>query len=88
MRIGIGVVAVAALAAAAVLGLGGDDTNAGISARIGLVLVALWIAFPVLSEVDRRTYLFIGLGALVVLWRPRSALVVLPALALAIRRRD
>ena len=88
MRIGIGVVAVAALTAAALLGLNGDDTNAGISARIGLVLVALWIAFPVLAEVDRRTYLFIGLGALVLLWRPRSALIVLPVLAFALRRRD
>ena len=88
MRIGIGVVAVAALVAAALLGIGGDDTNAGIAARIGLVLVALWIAFPVLTEVDRRTYLFIGLGALVVLWRPRSALIVLPVLAFALRRRD
>ena len=87
MRIGIGVVAVAALAAAALLGLGGDDTNAGIAARIGLVLVALWIAFPVLAEVDRRTYLFIGLAALVVLWRPRSALIVLPVLAFALRPR-
>ncbi len=88
MRIGIGVMAVAALAAAALLGIGGDDTNAGIAARIGLVLVALWIAFPVLTEVDRRTYLFIGLGALLVLWRPRSALIVLPVLAFALRRRD
>ncbi len=88
MRIGIGVVAAAALAAAAMLGLNGDDTNAGIAARIGLVLVALWIAFPVLTQVDRRTYLFIGLSALVVLWRPRSALIVLPVLAFALRRRD
>jgi hypothetical protein len=88
MRIGIGVVAVAALAAAAMLGLNGDDTNAGIAARIGLVLVALWIAFPVLTQVDRRTYVFIGLGALVLLWRPRSAVIVLPVLAFALRRRD
>lgn len=78
----------AALAAAALLGLNGDDTNAGIAARIGLVLVALWIAFPVLTQIDRRTYLFFGLSALVVLWRPRSALIVLPVLAFALRRRD
>jgi hypothetical protein len=88
MRIGIGVVAVAALAAAVLLGLNGDDTNAGIAARIGLVLVALWIAFPVLTQVDRRTYLFLGIGALVLLWRPRSALIVLPVLAFALRRRN
>ena len=88
MRIGIGVVALIALALAALLAFNGDDTNAGIAARIGLVLVALWIAFPVLTEVDRRTYVFIGLGALVVLWRPRSALIVLPVLAFALRRRD
>ena len=37
------------------------------------MLVALWIAFPVLTQVDRRTYLFLGIGALVLLWRPRSA---------------
>lgn len=88
MRIGIAVVALMALAAAALLGLNGEDTNAGIAARIGLVLAALWIAFPVLTQVDRRTYVFIGLGALVVLWRPRSALIVLPVLAFALRRRD
>lgn len=88
MRIGIGVVALAALAAAALLALNGDDTNAGIAARIGVVLVALWIAFPVLTQVDRRTYLFVGIGALVLLWRPRSALIVLPVLALALRRGD
>lgn len=88
MRIGIGVVGVIALAGAALLGLNGDDTNAGIAARIGLVLVALWIAFPVLTQVDRRSYAFIGVGALVLLWRPRSALIVLPVLALALRRRD
>lgn len=77
-----------ALAAAALLGLNGEDTNAGIAARVGLVLAALWIAFPVLTQVDRRTYVFIGLGALVLLWRPRSALIVLPVLAFALRRRD
>ena len=87
MRIGIGVVAVLSLAGAALLAVSGDDTSAGIAARIGLVLVAFWIAFPVLTEVDRRTYLFIGIGALVLLWRPRSALIVLPVLALTLRRR-
>ena len=88
MRIGIGVVALIALAAATLLAISGDDTNAGIAARIGLVLIALWIAFPVLTQVDRRTYVFILLGALVLLWRPRSALIVLPVLAFALRRRD
>ena len=88
MRIAIGLMAVAALGAAAVLALGGDDTNAGISARIGLMLSALWIAFPVLTQVDSRTYLFFGVGALILLWRPRSALIVLPVLAFALRRRD
>jgi hypothetical protein len=87
MRIGIGLVALVALGAAAVLAASGDDTNAGISARIGLVLLAVWIAFPVLTEVDSRTYLFFGIGAVIVLWRPRSALVVLPVLAFALRRR-
>ncbi len=87
MRIAIGLMAVAALGAAAVLALGGDDTNAGISARIGLMLSALWIAFPVLTQVDSRTYLFFGVGALILLWRPRSALIVLPVLAFALRRR-
>ncbi len=87
MRIAIGATALLALAAAGLLALNGDDTNAGIAARIGLVLVALWIAFPVLTQVDRRTYLFIGLSTLVVLWRPRSALIVLPILAVALRRR-
>ncbi len=87
MRIGIGLVALAALGAAAVLAVSGDDTNAGISARIGLILLAVWIAFPVLAEVDSRTFLFFAIGAVLVLWRPRSALIVLPVLAFALKRR-
>ncbi|HEY5650640.1 MAG TPA: hypothetical protein VIW46_04265 [Acidimicrobiia bacterium] len=88
MRIGIGLVALAALGAAAVLAFTGEDTNAGITARIGLVLLAVWIAYPVLTDVDSRTYLFFGIGAVLVLWRPRSALIVLPVLAFALRRRS
>lgn len=87
MRIGIGLAALTALLVAAVLAINGDETTAGIAARIGIVMAAGWIAYPVVTDLGPRTYLFVGLGAVILLWRPRSALVVLPFLAYALRRR-
>lgn len=88
MRIGFGAAAVIALVGAAALWYTGDDTTAGIAARVGAILAAIWIAWPVVSDVGRRSWWFAALSVLVILWRPRAAVVVLPVLAFALRRRD
>ena len=77
-----------ALGGAAALWYTGDDTTAGIAARVGAILAAIWIAWPVVSDVGRRGWWFAGLSVLVILWRPRAAVIVLPVLAFALRRRD
>lgn len=78
--------ALGALAAAAFLWYSGDATTAGIAARVGAVLGAVWVAWPAVTEVGRRRWWILGLSLLVVIWRPRSAVVVLPAMAFALRR--
>ena len=61
-----------------------ESTLASICLRAGLVLTALWLAFPQLLSLVTRFppwmigSLVIGLGALV--WRPRSIVVVGPLL--------
>ncbi len=88
MRTGIGAAAIIAFGAAAFLLYSGDSTTAGIAARVGAIFGAVWIAWPVVTDVGRRSWWFLGLSLLVVFWRPRSAVVVLPVLAFALRRRD
>ena len=88
MRIGFGAAALIALGGAAALWYTGDDTTAGIAARVGAILAAIWIAWPVVSDVGRRGWWFAGLSVLVILWRPRAAVIVLPVLAFALRPRD
>ena len=87
MRNGIGAAAIVAFGAAAFLLYSGDDTTAGIAARVGAIPGAVWIAWPVVTDVGRRSWWFLGLSVLVVVWRPRSAVAVLPVLAFALRRR-
>lgn len=63
------------------------DAVAGVAMRVGAVLGALWVAWPSLERLGPRTLLW-SLGAvLAVLWRPRAAWVVIPVLALVLRRR-
>lgn len=67
----------------------GRPDVAGVTGRVGAVLGAVWIAWPSLTKVDARTYLMLGLGVGVVMWRPRAAWLVLPVLAIVFsRRRD
>ena len=88
MRFGFGVAAVVALGIAAwAVWLAGDDTTAGIAARVGLMLAAVWVAWPALTGVRRRAWWFAALAIVVLLWRPRAAIVVLPVLALVLRGR-
>lgn len=88
MRIAIGIVALVLLAAAAVFWFQDNTTAVGISARLGLIMAAVWLAYPVVTEVGPRSWIFTGVAVVVIVLRPRAAIVVLPALALALRRRD
>lgn len=72
--------------AGAVLAWYGDDSGlAGLLARVGAIFASIWIAYPALVRVDPRTTWILAAGAIVVLLRPRSALVVLPVVAIFAR---
>jgi hypothetical protein len=58
-----------------------DPGLAGLLGRVGAVLAALWLAYPALVRVDRRTMWLVALGVAVVILRPRSAILVLPVIA-------
>ncbi len=63
--------------------------QAGVAARVGAVFAAVWVAWPSLSRTSPRSWLVGGAAVAAVIWRPRSAWIVLPALALVLaRRRD
>lgn len=83
-RHSIAAVALLALVGAAALWAGGQSGQAGVAARVGAVFGAVWLAWPSLSRTSPRTWLFTGAALLVVLWRPRAAWIVLPALAFAL----
>lgn len=81
MRWLLGLTAVGFLVTAAVAWTGEETGMAGILARVGIVLAALWIGYPAVTRVDVRTLWLGGLALVVVLLRPRSAIVVLPVVA-------
>lgn len=60
----------------------------GIAARVTVILGAIWIAHPAFETVNTRSALIAGLSVLVLIFRPRAALVVLPVLALTLGRRS
>lgn len=87
MRTAIGAAALAAIALAGVVAVaGGDDATAGIAARVGVVLGAAWLGFPAFERITWRTWLLGTVGVVLLAWRPRSFIVVLPVLALVLRR--
>ena len=75
------------LVAAAVFWFQDNATAVGITARTGLIMAAIWVAYPVVTEVGPRSWLFTAIALVVIVLRPRAAIVVLPALAFALRRR-
>jgi hypothetical protein len=85
-RFGIGAVTAVLLAAAIAFWAAGDGAQAGVIARVGVMTAATWIAWPALRRTPRRTWIIAAVAVAVVAWRPRSAWVVLPALALVLRR--
>lgn len=87
MRVTIGATTVLVLGTALFAALNGESTLAGVSARVGIILLAVWIAFPRLRDMGSRSYVAAALAAVVLLWRPRSAVVLLPVLVFALARR-
>jgi hypothetical protein len=74
------------LLAGASLAWNADDSGlAGLLTRVGAVFASIWLAYPALVKVDKRTIWLLVLGGLVVLLRPRAALVVLPVIAIFAR---
>ncbi len=82
LRPGLGLVAVGAglLSAWALFGMD-DSTLAAVSARIGMIFGAVWLAYPVLVARSRQSWIVIAAVAAVVLFRPRTALFVIPIVA-------
>lgn len=85
-RFGLGAVTTVLLAATIALWAAGDAGQAGITARVGVMTAATWIAWPALRRTPRRTWIIAVVALVLVAWRPRSAWIVLPALVLVLRR--
>lgn len=90
----VGLIALGLLLAAAALwvwpvGGGGDLGLRPACLRIGLVMGALWLALPQLQGLPGWLLRATAVAAIVIAWRPKLALVLVPlALAwLALRRR-
>ena len=81
----LGIVAASLLGWGVLAWTGGDTGLAGVLIRVGAVLAAAWIAHPALVAFDRRTAWLLAVGAVVVLLRPRSAILVLPTIAVFAR---
>ncbi|MEX1043137.1 MAG: hypothetical protein WD532_12510 [Acidimicrobiia bacterium] len=85
MRWMLAITTIGLLGGAALAWMTDDAGLAGVLARVGAILACIWIAYPSLVRIERRTIWLLVLGCVVVLIRPRSALVVLPVIALFVR---
>ena len=83
----IGAITGLALATAVFAALNDEPTLVGVAARVGIILLAVWIAYPRLRELGTRSYLAAAFAVLILLWRPRSAVVLLPVMMFALSRR-
>jgi len=61
----------------------GYQQAASMCLRIGIVLGAVWLAFPALSRVRPMTYAMVLCGALIVAAYPKAILAVLPTMFFA-----
>ncbi len=66
----------------------GDEALAGVSVRVALVCAAVWLAWPSLVAVPRRSWWVLALSLAVLLARPRAAIVVIPVLLWVTSRGD
>jgi hypothetical protein len=85
MRWLLGLTTIGLLAGAGLAWSAEDSGLAGILARVGVVLAAIWLAYPAVVDIDRRAIWLLALAVIVVILRPRAAVVVLPVIALFAR---
>lgn len=85
MRRLLALTAVAVLAGAGFAALGDDSGLAGILFRVGVILGAIWFAWPSLEHLDRRTVWVVVVGGLVILARPRAAIAIVVVMAVFLR---
>ncbi len=89
-RVAMGVFAFGALAVAGASWWWDQPINAGVALRVAVILGAVWLAWPNLIAVPRRGWWVAGLSLLVLLARPRAAMVAIPVILVvaSLRRRD
>ena len=81
----LGILAVLLFAAGLLLLLSPSNTDwqqamLGSTVRIGLVLFAVWLAYPQLSRVPTWMFRAVLAASLIVAWRPKLALLAIPLL--------
>lgn len=85
MRRGLAVISLVVLFGSGFAALSGDSGLAGVGFRVGAVLGAIWLAWPSLTTIDRRTVWVLAVGGLVILLRPRSAVAIVVVMAVFLR---
>ena len=85
MRRLLAVTALAVLGGAGFAVVGEDTALAGMLFRVGVILGAIWLAWPSLERIDRRTMWVLAVGGLVILLRPRAALAIVVVMAVFLR---
>jgi hypothetical protein len=85
----IGIAALAAVVGGGIVYWNGAIANGGVLLRSGVILGAIWFAWPALARVDRRWLIPAVLAIVVLVTRPALLLWVLPALVVLglLRRR-
>jgi hypothetical protein len=79
-RMGLGIIGLLLAAGGGWLWLAGDTVNGGIAVRVGLVSLAVWMAWPVLTTRSLTRFAVLGGSLLIVIARPRAAWVVVPVI--------
>ncbi len=62
-------------------------TTVGIATRVAVILAAIWIAFPVVEKANLRSIVIGVVSVLVLVLRPRAAVIVLPVLWITVGRK-
>jgi hypothetical protein len=57
-----------------------SDVATGVALRTAFLSGALWLAWPEMTQRSLRNVAVIGVGVLILLFRPRTAWVVIPVL--------
>jgi hypothetical protein len=84
----LGLAALGCLVTGAILFFQGGEANSSVFIRAGLVLAAVWFAWPLVIKVDRRWLAPVAIGVVVAITRPLMLVWLLPLLiALGLLRR-